>query len=85
MRSQALLTPAGWAISAVLGRRIHADDGGSSSRVIASTTSAEGEGVLLFPGHAGVIDDLQQEIAEFLAQVPRLSLRPGSPVTREHG
>ena len=35
---------------------------------------AEGKGVLLFR-HAGVIDDLQQEIAQFLAEVVEIAAR----------
>ena len=35
---------------------------------------AEGKGVLLFR-HAGVIDDLQQEVAEFLAEVIEIAAR----------
>ena len=35
---------------------------------------AEGKGVLLFR-HAGVIDDLQQEVAQFLAEVIEIAAR----------
>ena len=37
---------------------------------------AEGKGVLLL-GHAGVKDDLQQEIAEFLAEIVEIAARDG--------
>ena len=37
---------------------------------------AEGEGVLLL-GHAGVIDHLQQEIAEFVLEIVEIAARDG--------
>ena len=74
MRSQALLTPAGGDIAVLVGEHMRmAADHLPRDRL---DHVAEGKGVLLLR-HAGVIDDLQQEIAEFLAQVVEIAARDG--------
>ncbi len=72
MRSQALLTPA----AAIL-PSLSANTCGCRRIIFRRDRLdhvAEGKGVLLFR-HAGVIDHLQQEIAEFLAEVVEIAAR----------
>ena len=72
MRSQALLTPAGGDVAVLVGEHMRmAADHLARDRL---DHVAEGKGVLLFR-HAGVIDDLQQEIAEFLAEIVEIAAR----------